>query len=185
MACIYLISGPCGCGKTTLSKALAAHLAQEKQVYLIHGDSFHAGFIGERQGIGWPEMLRFNWECILTVAAKALARGLDVVIDYVVEEELPLVSRLAREHGAALYYLVLTASGEVLRERLAARGDGQLTDRALFLREKLAEMPENQGRLVDATDRTPEQILASLDMARFLCPLVTTDIDNPAGDGVS
>lgn len=173
MACIYLISGPCGCGKTTLSEALAAQLAREKQVYLIHGDSFHAGFIGDRQGLGWPEILRFNWDCILAVAGKALAQGLDVVIDYVVEAELPLVHSLAQEYGAALHYLVLTASGETLRERLAARGDADLTERALFLREKLAAMPENQGRLVDSTDRTPAQILAALDLAQFRCPLVT------------
>ena len=43
---IILISGPCGCGKTTLADAYAKHLVQRdgKTVYVIHGDDFHRGF---------------------------------------------------------------------------------------------------------------------------------------------
>lgn len=187
MSAIYCFSGPCGCGKSTLASAFARQLAQKSgAVYLIRGDDFHAGFVGDVTP--WQEILRFNWECILTVAGKALARGMDVVLDYVVEDELPLVRQLAAEYGAALYCVVLTASPEAIRQRLAERGDAALTDRALFLREKLNALPENQGRLLDNTGMTVAQELAQLDMERFrvpVLPLVTTCIDKSPGHGVS
>ena len=45
MRSIFFISGPCGCGKTTFADAFARHLVQQENrtVYVIHGDAFHAG----------------------------------------------------------------------------------------------------------------------------------------------
>lgn len=163
---IFLFSGPCGCGKSTLSKTYAEKHAAEtgRQVYVIHGDDFHAGFTGDVPGLSWPDVLRFNWDCILSIAGKVLGLGLDVVIDYVVEDELPLVKKLAGEYGAGLHYVVLTADEETLRQRISARGDTELIPRSLFLREKLMHMPENQGHLFDNTGITAAQAVAALDM---------------------
>lgn len=102
------------------------------------------------------------WECILDVAGKALVRGFDVVIDYVIEDELPLLQKLAKEHNAKLYYLVLTASEESITERLQTRGDDELIERALFLKKKLDSLPENQGHLYDNTGKTAAEEVAEL-----------------------
>ena len=158
MGDIYFISGPCGCGKSTLAEAYAKYMVNEcgkKQVYLIHGDDFHAGFIetddkgdffvnGQADNaLAWEEILKFIWACILTVAGKVLTRGLDVVIDYVVEEELPLLKDLAEKHGATLHYIVLTATEDTIRERITKRGDVDMIERALFLKNKLDHLTEN------------------------------------------
>ena len=84
-------------------------------------------------------------------------RGLDVVIDYVVEEELPLLQKLAKEHDAKLYYLVLTASEEAITKRIQTRGDEEMIERALFLKKKLDNLPENQGHLYDNTEKIVEE----------------------------
>ena len=180
---IYLFSGPCGCGKTTLTNAWAKKLVNEgkrKQIYVIHGDDFHAGFVeadckdafwedGQPGNIlEWEEILKFNWECILDTAGRALARGLDVAVDYVVEDELPLIRQLAETCQAKLYYVVLTAEEETIRQRIAGRGDVELTERALFLKNKLDHMAENQGHLFDTTRKTAEQELTELKMESFL-----------------
>ncbi len=173
MGNIYFISGPCGCGKTTLTDAIAKYMVnveKRKQVYVIHGDDFHRGFEllsyeeedfwadGQATNqIEWLEILKFNWECILDVAGRALVRGLDVVIDYVVEEELPLLQKLAKEYDAKLYYLVLTASEEAITKRIQTRGDEEMIERALFLKKKLDSLPENQGHLYDNTGKTVEE----------------------------
>ena len=81
----------------------------------------------------------------------ALRQGLDVVIDYVIEEELPRVRKLAEENGADLYYIVLTADAEEIERRIRGRGDTDLVERALFLKRKLESMPENRGHLYDNT----------------------------------
>ncbi len=175
---IYLFSGPCGCGKSTLTKAWAKKLVNEgrrKQIYVIHGDDFHAGFVetdykGDffqegkpSDALAWEEILKFNWECILDTAGRALSRGLDVAVDYVVEEELPLMRRLAGQYHAKLYYIVLTAEEEAIRQRIAGRGDVELTERALFLKNELEHMPENRGHLFDNTEKTLEQTLEQLE----------------------
>lgn len=186
MPTLWLLSGPCGAGKTTLSAALAEHLSRQqdgRQVCLLHGDDFHRALMGDERSsaaLPWAEVLRFNWDCLLSAAGHALSRGIDVVMDYIVEEELPLVRRLAAQHGASLRYAVLTAPEDVLRQRLMRRGDAHLIPRAIALREQLHAMPENRSRLVDARDRD-----AALAAILSLPELLHCRIDNPARDGVS
>lgn len=182
MGNIYFFSGPCGCGKSMLANAYAKHLVnkcEKKQVYLIHGDDFHAGFVetdekgdffvgGQASDVLlWKDILEFNWECILTVARKVLDRGMDVVIDYVIEDELPHMQELAREFDADLYYVVLTASRDAIRQRIIQRGDVDMIERALFLKKKLDSMPENQGHLFDNTSLSVEQEIKELEIERF------------------
>ena len=180
MSTVYIFSGPCGCGKTTLAKAYSKYIAnrkQNKKVYVIHGDVFAAGFtepdnrnahISSGKILEWEDILKFNWDCILTVAQKALDKGLDVIIDYVVEDELPLVQELARKYGAKLYYIVLTASCDTIKERLNKRGDSYLTERALFLKNKLDNLPENQGHLLNNVGKSVEDELEQLKTENFI-----------------
>lgn len=182
---VYFISGPCGCGKSTLADAYAEHLVKTEKrprTYVIHGDDFHHGFVGmyeedpfceeaqDSNPLAWSQVLKFNWECILDIARKALVRGLDVVIDYVVEGELPLLQKLAKEQNANLYYVVLTASEASIIKRLQTRGDNDLIERALFLKKKLDSLPENQGHLYDNTGKTVAEEVAEISkrMENFL-----------------
>ncbi len=179
---IYLFSGPCGCGKSSLANAYAKHLVEKRvrrQVYVLHGDDFHAGFVEAKRDdapfvddlaahkLEWEDILPFNWHCLLTVAGFALDKHLDVVIDYVVEDELPLAEALARRYHAKLYYVVLTASREAIAARITQRGDTELIERALFLKSKLDAMPESQGHLLDNTFLPVEQVIAAMDMEQY------------------
>ena len=159
---VYVFSGPCGCGKTTLSSAFARTL--DRPSYIIHGDDFQAGLVtaDHIDAPAWPDILRFNWACILANARHALNLGVDVLIDYVVEDELPLLQALARETGAVLHYTVLTVSEDALRQRLTQRGDPWLIERALFLKDKLESMPENQGHLLDITGMSIAEALHAM-----------------------
>ena len=109
MAKIIFISGTCGSGKSTVADALARHLVRQdhRTRYVIHGDDFHKGFV-EQEGnrdlftggrpadrVQWEDILKFNWDCIIATADRALQQDLDVVIDYVIEDELPRVRELA------------------------------------------------------------------------------------------
>lgn len=116
----------------------------------------------------WRDILKFNWDCILAVANRALLQGLDIVIDYVIEEELPLVKKLATDHHANLYYIVLTASEDTIRERIQRRGDVEMIERALFLKEKLEHLPENQGHLYDNTGKSVEEEIGQFQAEKFL-----------------
>ena len=170
---IIFISGACGSGKSTFADALARHLVWQdhKTVYVIHGDDFHSGFREpEEKGdffvngqasdqVLWEDILRFNWDCIISTAQRALQDNLDVVIDSVIEDELPRVRELAEKNRVPLYYIVLTADAEEIERRIRERGDVDLIERALFLKKKLENMPENQGHIYDNTGKKPEDAI--------------------------
>lgn len=162
MSDIFLISGPCGCGKTTLSNAFASSF--HSPVCLIHGDDFQNWLHTPDASSApeWTDVLRFNWRCILDVTRHALEMGVDVVIDYIVEDELPLLRELASTYGAELHYIVLTCSPDMLCERLQKRGDDWLIGRSLYLKEKLDSLPVNQGHLLPVTNLSTEEALSQL-----------------------
>lgn len=181
MARIFFISGACGCGKSTFADLYAKRLVREtrRPVYVIHGDDFHEGFVepedkdaffvdGQASDpIHWEDILRFNWDCIITTADRALRDNLDVVIDYVIEDELPRIKELAEAHRVDLYYIVLTAEEEEIGRRIRARGDLDLIERGKFLKRKLDALPENQGHIYDNTGKTPEESVAGIDPEQF------------------
>lgn len=178
MSNIYVFSGPCGCGKSTLADAYAHYLVEscgKLQVYVIHGDDFHRGFVETAQRVGpecpnflyWADILRFNWECMLNVAQKALNRNLDVIIDYVVEDELSMLKELASNNHARLFYVVLTASHGELTQRLLQRGSSHLIERSHFLKAKLDDAPEHQKHLYNISGKTVEQEIADLDITKY------------------
>ena len=86
MVRVIFISGACGCGKTTFVNAYSRYLVSHnhKSVYVIHGDDFHRGFVepedkddffvdGQASNqVLWEDILRFNWDCIIATAQRAL-----------------------------------------------------------------------------------------------------------------
>lgn len=178
---IIFVSGACGCGKTTFSNAYVKYLVEQdhKTRYIIHGDDFHRGFVEtEEKGdffvdgqasdqVLWEDILKFNWNCIIATAQRALQNNLDVVIDYVIEDELPRVRELAEKNGASLYYIVLTADTEEIEKRIRKRGDVDLIDRALFLKKELEAMPENQGHIYNNTGKTVEDIIREIEPEQY------------------
>lgn len=182
MSRIFFVSGACGCGKTTFAEALSKSLAAKecKTVYVIHGDDFHRGFVEpDNKGnffvdgqasepVLWENILRFNWDCIIATAQRALEEKLDVVIDYVIEDELERVRKLAEANHASLYYIVLTADACEIERRIRRRGDVDLIERALFLKKKLEAMPENQGHIYNNTGKSTEDVLREIALEQYL-----------------
>ena len=140
----------------------------------FHGTGGQGRLFCQRTGRG-QDPLGFNWDCITATADRAFQRNLDVVIDYVTEDELPRVRELAEKHHAALYYIVLTAEAEEIGRRLRNRGDTDLTERALFLKNKLEAMPENRGHLYDNTGKTPEDMIREIVPEQYLAARGKTD----------
>ena len=179
---IIFISGACGSGKSTFADAYARHLVgrDHKTIYVIHGDDFHEGFVEpEEKGdffvdgqasdrVLWDDILRFNWDCIIATAQRALQENLDVVIDYVIEGELPRVRELAQKNKVPLYYIVLTTDADELEKRIRKRGDIDMINRALFLKEELEAMPENQGHLYNNTGKKTEEIIREIVLEQYL-----------------
>ena len=115
----------------------------------------------------WEDILQFNWDCIIATADRALRQNLDVVIEYVLESELPRVRELAARHHASLYYIVLTADADEIERRIRDRGDVDMIQRALFLKNELEAMPENQGHLYNNTGKTVEEAIREIVLDQY------------------
>ena len=181
MAKIIFVSGACGTGKSTFTDAYARHLVNQnrKTAYVIHGDDFHAGFVevedkddffvnGEASDqVQWEDILRFNWDCIIATADRALKDGMDVLIDYVIENEFSRVKALAESNNAELYYIVITADEDELERRIRIRGDLDMIERAKFLKRELDAMPENAGHIYDNTKKSTEDMIKEIELERY------------------
>ncbi|KQX50206.1 AAA family ATPase [Paenibacillus sp. Root444D2] len=151
---VYLISGPLGVGKSTVSKTLANAM---HQCALIEGDLLLHVYRGGTEP-PWEERLRLAWLNIAAVTRNFLLDGLDVVIDFVVEDELQWFFDQLSDLETTLHYVVLYAEANTLTARLHQRGDAQYIHRSLFLRNKLMASPTNEPFLLDTDNKQPVEL---------------------------
>ncbi|WP_042229116.1 AAA family ATPase [Paenibacillus popilliae] len=152
---IYLVSGPVGVGKSTTSKKLA-HMV--KKCVLLEGDSI-LNMYEYGSETSWEDRLSLTWENILTLTRNFIQNGFNVVIDFVVEDELDWFCKQISDLQVTLKYIVLRADKEKLIERIGMRGDDDLTERSLFLLNKLESTPSNQQFMFDTTLRHTTEIV--------------------------
>ncbi|WP_347551392.1 AAA family ATPase [Pseudalkalibacillus hwajinpoensis] len=155
---IYLVSGPCGVGKSTITKTLAHEM---EGVVLIEGDVIHSMFIGQEQP-PWDEQLEIDWKNILSLTKNFVENNLNVIIDYVVETELEWFCKQLSGLNVHIHYVVLRADEGILIERLNKRGDHNLVDRSLQLLEELESRMPNKKYLYDTTNKQPSDIVVDL-----------------------
>ncbi|SDN70988.1 Cytidylate kinase [Paenibacillus sp. yr247] len=155
---IYLISGPLGVGKSTISKELAQNV---KQCVLIEGDDILHMFKGESHP-SWEERLRLTWKNILALTRNFIQHELNVVIDFVVEDELDWFCKHISDLNVRLNYVVLRADKEKLIERLSKRGDIHSLERSLFLLNKMETSPSNNQFIYDTTLKLPAEIVKEI-----------------------
>jgi predicted kinase len=155
---IYIVSGPCGVGKSTVAKELSRNL---KQSALIAGDDIMT-MIEEGYEPSWGEWLSITWKNILSLTRNFVQHGLNVVIDFVVEDELEWFCKHISDLNIQIKYIVLIANEDTLIERLNKRGDARLIDRSLFLLKKLESSVTNKKYIYDTTHKQPSEIVHDL-----------------------
>ncbi|MDQ0974638.1 gluconate kinase [Neobacillus niacini] len=167
---IYLISGPCGVGKSTLTKEL---LRNVKKSALIKGDDFLSIYDKDSEP-PWDEMLMIMWKNILSLTQNLLQHNFNVIIDTVVEDELEWFCKHFAYLNLKIKYVVLLAEENILIERLNRRGDPFLIDRSLFLLNKLEREPANSKHLYNTSYKKPAEIIEDiLNSSSFIYNLAT------------
>lgn len=105
----------------------------------------------------WEERLGLTWKNILSLSKNFIEHGFNVVIDFVVEDELEWFCKQTMDLQVELKYIELRAEEETLKERLNGRGDSYLIERSLFLL-----TPTNKPFLYNTTSKQPEIIAADI-----------------------
>jgi ABC-type polysaccharide/polyol phosphate transport system ATPase subunit len=154
---IYLISGPCGVGKSTVSKILTQMI---KPSAMIVGDYIIFMF-GDGSEPPWEERLHLTWKNILALTRNFIQHDFNVIIDFVVEDELEWFCNQISDLDVRLKFIVLRANKETLIERLGKRGDTDLVDRSLYLLNQMESTTDKQF-MYDTTAIQPKEIAAEI-----------------------
>ena len=147
--CIYIISGPPGVGKSTVSKELAATFDKSA---VIEGDMIYlmvkSGLVAPWEDDGY--YMDLFWDNIISLTKNFMDRGITVVIEYVIfEEQLKKIADFLKARQINLKYCVLLAEEQTLRARDLSRkeiertGDLSITSRNEFLSKNI-----NQNHLL-------------------------------------
>ena len=147
--CIYIISGPPGVGKSTVSKELAATFDKSA---VIEGDMIYlmvkSGLVAPWEDDGY--YMDLFWDNIISLTKNFMDRGITGVIEYgIFEEQLKKIADFLKARQINLKYCVLLAEEQTLRARDLSRkeiertGDLSITSRNEFLSKNI-----NQNHLL-------------------------------------
>ncbi|MCT4595644.1 MAG: AAA family ATPase [Anaeromicrobium sp.] len=167
---IFIITGPCGVGKSTISARLAQSF--EKSVH-INGDLIYhmvvGGYLPPWKDNG--ELMRLMWSNVSDLTKNYLERSYDIVVDYIVfPEHLKYLSDLRKRSGIILKYVILMANEEVIRERDNNRLTEQVMgERAIEVLNEFREKKIEDRYIVDTSDKSIEEIVFEIKMGeRFI-----------------
>src|SRR5438874_209005 len=97
MKTVYLVSGPLGAGKTTITTKLVKEVDNAK---LVRGDDLYN--LSEQSDLSWEQKLTEAWKIIISMTKSYLKEGHNVVVDYVVEDELGDFCRQISKQGVTI-----------------------------------------------------------------------------------
>ena len=150
MAILYLITGPAGVGKSTLSKALAKSKSKSA---LIEGDEIYHQVIGSYIP-AWKDgnHLDIFWKICLNNINTYLSNGYDVIFNYIINpKSLDFLKESLKNYPVK--FIVLIADKNILLQRDKERPfDCQMNERCLVLLEKFKNMEFNKNHFLDTTN---------------------------------
>lgn len=154
---LYIITGPAGVGKTTISKSLAATL--EKSA-LIEGDNIYNQIIGGHIS-PWKEGNHLNvfWDICLNMIDIYLSNGFDVVFNYIINpHDIEKIKSKFKQYP--IKFIILISETNILIERDKKRPvDCQMGNRCLILLENFKQKYLNSKNFLDTTSLTVEEIV--------------------------
>ncbi|KAK7739937.1 hypothetical protein SLS53_005531 [Cytospora paraplurivora] len=152
---IWLVTGPAGCGKTTI----AQHVANSLNLPYIEGDEFHPPSNVEKMANGIPLTDADRWDWLTRLREEALKQ-----IELGAEGVVVTCSALKRKYrdvirvapyfspGLQLHFIYLHAPEEVLLTRVAARKGHYMGARMVHSQFTILEPPTAEERDVLTLD---------------------------------
>ena len=156
MPSLYIITGPAGVGKSTVSKKLAQNLSKSA---LIEGDEIYHQVIGGYIP-AWKEgnHLQTFWKVCINIVRNYLEDGFDVVFNYIVTpENLALLKNEFKDYTIKFIVLLVDESTLLLRDKERPL-DCQMKERCITLLNNFKNSNYNINNILDTTNLSINQI---------------------------
>ncbi len=165
MKTLYLITGPAGVGKSTISKKIAESLPKS---CLIEGDDVYHIVVGGYVS-PWKEgnHLSFFWKNCISLIENCLAEGYDVVFNYILSKNdvLKLKNNFSGS-DVVIKFVALIVDEKTIVERDKLRPqDCQMGERSIVLLKEILAENFNKSNILDSSklsvEETYQEILKS------------------------
>ena len=161
MSNLYIITGPAGVGKSTISKRLSE--IKNKSV-LIEGDEIYHQVVGGYVS-PWKEgnhLDTFFKVCISSIKIY-LESGYDVVFNYIIDpEELSMLNEVFKDYN--LKFIVLLVDEETLLLRDKERPlDCQMKERCIVLLNEFKDYNYDNNNIIDTSKLSIDEIVDMID----------------------
>lgn len=158
---MWIITGPAGCGKTTVAQYLAKNL----NLPYIEGDEFHTSTSIDKMAKGIPLTDADRWDWLVLLRQNAVEQLTNAASTGVVltcsalKRKYRDVIRVAAyfDHNVEVHFVYLRADEEVLLQRVKARQGHYMKDTMVHSQFKSLEEPKEDEMdclFVDVNDRS-------------------------------
>ena len=167
MPTLYLITGPAGVGKSTISNAVAEKLSKS---VLIEGDDIYHQVVGG-YAAPWKDgnHLEIFWKVSVDILKDYLEAGCDVIFNYIIDEEdLEIFKKEIKDFKTK--FVVLMIDEKTLLDRDAQRPeDCQMKERCIVLLNSFKKKNFEEKYIIDtgklSVEESAEEIISD---ERFL-----------------
>lgn len=147
--CVYIISGPPGVGKSSVSNALAytyhkSAVIEGDRIYLM----IRSGLVAPWEDDGY--YMDLFWDNIISLTKNLIDRDITVIIEYVIfEEQIQKIKEFLKARQIKLKYSVLLVEEQALRARDQSREERERTgDLSIKSRNEFLSKNINQDHLL-------------------------------------
>ena len=156
---LYIITGPAGVGKSTISKRLAT--LKEKSV-LIEGDDIYGQVIGSYVS-AWKEgnHLKVFWKVCIDMINTYLEEGYDVVFNYIVTPEN--LKLLKEKFSSFKFVILITDEDELLKRDLLRPEDCRMRERCVVLLNNFKNNDYEKDYTLDITNLSVDGVIEHLE----------------------
>lgn len=161
MSNLYIITGPAGVGKSTISKKIAE---SKKKSVLIDGDDIYHQVIGGYVQ-AWKEgnHLDVFWKVCTNTIRTYLENGYDVIFNYIVTST-PLKQMYEEFKDYYIKFIVLLADEKTLLLRDKERPeDCQMKERCITLLNNFKNNGYNEQNILDTSNFTVDETVAIIE----------------------
>lgn len=131
MAKLYIITGPAGVGKSTVSKGLAERL--EKSVLLEGDDFYHQVVGGYVQAWKHGNHLDIFWKVCIDTINNYLNASYDVIFNYIIDNDKLIELKSIFENVETKFVVLLVSEETILKRDKKRPEEHQMKGRCLVL----------------------------------------------------